>query len=125
MSKARAKGTAFESAIVGYLNDHGFPNAVRTGSADYAAGDIAGTPLVLEAKNQKTMTLAAWVDQAATSGERLRRPSAVIHKRIRKNIEEAYVTMSLKEFTGILKNYEDFLNLSNKVNLLPQTKGEA
>jgi len=50
MSAARAKGTAWETAIVGYLRGRGAPHAERralNGSND--RGDIAGIPgLVIE-----------------------------------------------------------------------------
>ena len=59
MSKSRAKGTSFESAIVEILNEEGFPEAKRPGPINWEFGDIEHLPVVLEAKNQQTMALAA------------------------------------------------------------------
>jgi hypothetical protein len=68
MSKSRAKGTFWESAIVNYLRANGAPYAERRalgGAQD--KGDIAGLPgVVCEAKSAATVTLAAWLDEATT-----------------------------------------------------------
>lgn len=65
MSKSKQKGTAFETAVVRYLNDHGFPYAERAplaGNKD--RGDITGTPgLVWECKNAREIRLAEWSDE--------------------------------------------------------------
>ena len=65
MSAQRAKGTAAETAVVRYLQDHGFPYAERRalhGSAD--KGDVTGIgPVVLEIKNHKTLDLAGWITE--------------------------------------------------------------
>ncbi|MGH3502972.1 MAG: hypothetical protein ACRDQA_19075, partial [Nocardioidaceae bacterium] len=64
---SRRKGTAWESAIVDYLRTQGWPYSERralNGCND--RGDIAGIPgVVIEAKNAKTVTLGAWLDEAA------------------------------------------------------------
>ena len=66
MTRSRAKGTAWESAIVAYLRERGWPNAERralSGSAD--RGDIAGVVgVVIEAKSAARVELAAWLDEA-------------------------------------------------------------
>lgn len=65
MSKQRAKGTAAETAVVRYLQDHGFPHAERRalhGTAD--RGDVTGIgPVVLEVKNHAALDLAGWVKE--------------------------------------------------------------
>ena len=65
MSKSKQKGTAFETAVVRYLRDHGFTYAERAplaGNKD--RGDITGTPgLVWECKNHKALALAEWSDE--------------------------------------------------------------
>ena len=101
MSKSRAKGTEFETAVVNYLKEHKVFNATRLPMSS-PMGDIDGTGVVLECKNQKTMTLAAWTDQAAKAGEVVKRMFFVIHKRPRKNVSEAYVTFPLKNLPGLL-----------------------
>ena len=45
MSKAKAKGTAAETALVKYLRDHGFPGAERRAmTGEFDQGDVTGTP---------------------------------------------------------------------------------
>jgi hypothetical protein len=101
VSKARQKGTSFETEVVNYLKEHRIVNATRLPMSS-PLGDIDGTGVVLECKNQKTMTLAAWVDQAAKAGEVAQKRFFVIHKRPRKNVSEAYVTLTLKDLPGLL-----------------------
>jgi len=100
VSKQRAKGTAFERAVANYLVETGtFPNCERTGSAHYERGDLVGTgDYLIECKNHKKMALAEWIDQAREASERTFGIPVVIHKRPRKNIAEAYVTMRLQDW---------------------------
>lgn len=55
MNKSKATGTTFESQVVAYLRDNGFPQAERralAGSTDL--GDVTGCPgLVIECKGGK------------------------------------------------------------------------
>ena len=64
-NRAKARGTAWETRLVKYLQENGFPYAERralTGALD--RGDIAGIPLVcLEAKNARRHELAQWIDE--------------------------------------------------------------
>ena len=106
MSKARAKGTEFETATVNYLHDNGFPAAVRTGSAAYGDGDITGIPgIVIENKNQARMDLSGWLNQATKSAERRGKNELpiVVHKRRGKNVLQAYVTLSLENLVKLIK----------------------
>ena len=59
---SKAKGTAWETAVVDYLRANGHPHAERRAlSGNTDRGDIAGVPgVVIECKNAKTMALAAW-----------------------------------------------------------------
>lgn len=65
MSRSKAKGTAWETAIVNHLRTHGAPHAERRalgGSQD--RGDIAGIPgVVIEAKSAARIDLATWIDE--------------------------------------------------------------
>ncbi|GAB7039723.1 MULTISPECIES: hypothetical protein [Catenuloplanes] len=60
------KGTAWETAIVRFLNDNGVPHAERrakNGMKD--RGDIAGIPgVVIEAKNERAIALASYLAEA-------------------------------------------------------------
>jgi len=104
VSKARQKGTSFETEVVRYLNDNGFPDAERYGSAQMDLGDIKNLPIVLEAKNHNAMALSEWCDQAEVAGSKAKKLWAVVHKRARKNVSKAYVTMSLESFVELLKS---------------------
>lgn len=66
MSKSKRKGTSAETALVGYLRNHGFPNAERRAlSGINDKGDISGTgDLVWECKNQKSYKLSEWMREA-------------------------------------------------------------
>jgi hypothetical protein len=65
-NRSKAKGTSWESAIVAYLTELGWPHVERrtlNGAKD--RGDISGIPgIVIEAKSVKTITLGAFVDEA-------------------------------------------------------------
>lgn len=106
MNPSKQKGTAAETAVVGYLQTHGFPYAERrtlAGSSD--RGDIAGIPgVVLEVKNCARMELAGWVDEAATeAGNADVDVYAVVHKRRRKgNPGDWFVTLPLSVFCEVI-----------------------
>lgn len=66
MSKNKAKGTAWETAIVRFLQEHGWHHAERRalhGQLD--KGDVTGLPgICIEAKSAARHELAAWLDEA-------------------------------------------------------------
>lgn len=105
-SKSKAKGSAWERAIVDYLRTVGWPFAERrlAGSAK-DRGDIAGVVgVVVEAKNAARTDLAGWLDEAdlerANDGAWL---GVVWHKRRGKaSAADGYVTMSGAQFTTLL-----------------------
>jgi len=105
MSKARQKGTAFENDVLAFLQTW-FPDAKRTEFSS-PLGDLAGMPIVLECKNQKTMTLPAWLDQARKSGEKTGLPFAIVHKRARANVSKTYVTFELDQLAPLLRIIAD------------------
>lgn len=104
-SPAKRKGTAFESDVVRYLREHGFPYAERRalrGTAD--AGDVAGVPgWVLEVKNHRALDLGPWMNEAhaEAANDGVGR-FAVVHKRRQHSTAEAFVTMPLRLFTALL-----------------------
>lgn len=107
MSRSKAKGTGWETAIVRYLAEQGWPHAERralNGTQD--RGDIAGiVGWVIEAKNCQALTLAAWVDEAiieqANAGADF---SAVWHHRKGKaSPAEGYVTVTGAAFVRLLR----------------------
>lgn len=108
MSKSRAAGTRWETAVVTYLRDNGFPHAERRalrGSRD--AGDLTGIApgWVLEAKAEKKMGLAGYMTEAEKSATNCGATSfAAIVKRRQKNPADAYVVMPLKVFAALLRD---------------------
>lgn len=106
MSKAKAKGTAAETAIVKYLNDRGI-RAVRKplhGTKDEGDIDIYPIPITIEVKNHATSKLAEWIDEAEEEKKYASTIWAVVfHKRLRKSSpEDWYVTMNGKTFASLL-----------------------
>lgn len=114
MSKSRAKGTRYENDLVAYFRANGFPDAHRLEFSS-PFGDIVGLPIVVEAKDQKAMTLPVWLAQAEKSGFKVGRPFAVFHKRARKNISKHYVTAELDQFLIFMRSYQYCLD--NHVDL--------
>lgn len=105
MNRSKAKGTAFESDLIRYLQSNGYPDAERRAlSGVLDKGDVAGVAgWVLEAKNHREMDLATWIAEAqreAINAKTWR--YAVVHKRRGKGIRDAYVTLPLWLFVSIL-----------------------
>lgn len=112
-SKARAKGTRWESDIVRFLNEHivqlHAERLVQTGSSDQ--GDIVVGPFVLQAKDQAAYNLSGSVDdghnqllhyQRVHPGEDAKYSAAVI-KRRRRGTAEGYVVLTLADFARLLE----------------------
>jgi hypothetical protein len=107
VNRNKAAGTRWESAVVDYLRGYGWPYVERralNGSAD--RGDIAGIPgVVIEAKNAKTISLAAWVDEARV--ERFNDGADVgavwVKRRGQASAAKGYVVMEGWQFVQLLK----------------------
>lgn len=100
-NRAKAKGTAFESALVTWLQARGFDaeRIVLHGNKDQGDITIRNTSWNLEAKNCRAITLAQWVDEAAAESVNAGRPVAVVAKRVGKGDPgQAYVIMPLDLF---------------------------
>ena len=109
MNRSKAKGTRFESEVVGFLRGHGFPHAERrTLSGAHDKGDIAGVRIgsvgfCLEVKNCKAMALAEWIKEAQVEAINAGTDFfAVIHKSVRRPTGKAYVTLPLDVFCELL-----------------------
>jgi hypothetical protein len=106
MSEARRKGSAFESAVVRYLAEHGFPDCERRvmgGSRD--RGDIAGVSgWVLEAKATRTLDLAGAMTEAKREAVNAgtARYAAVLKRRSHP-VSDAYVVLPLHLFADLLR----------------------
>jgi hypothetical protein len=95
---SKAKGTAWESLVVGYLREHHNPDAhrnVQTGAKDI--GDISGYYLhALEAKAEKTITLADYIRQANREAVHAGQPfGCAVVKRRMKGVQDGYVVRDL------------------------------
>lgn len=105
MSASKQKGTAWETAVVRYLQARDMESVGRqilTGNKDL--GDIAGIPgWVIECKNANTANWAAWMDE--TEVER-RNAGAdfglLVVKRRMKNIDHAYAVLPLKQAVTLI-----------------------
>jgi hypothetical protein len=104
VSRSKAKGTAWESAIVAYLNGAGFPVERRTQAGAHDKGDVAGLPLVIEAKNCRATELAAWVDEAQAEARNAGVPVGVVwhHRRGKASPADGFVTMRGEDFLILL-----------------------
>jgi Holliday junction resolvase len=106
---SKRKGTQFETDVVRYLVEHGQPYAERralTGSAD--KGDVSGIPgVMIEAKNEKTVTLGAYLDEVkvetANAGASI---GVAVVKRRSRGPGDAYVLMSLQQFAAMISDDE-------------------
>jgi hypothetical protein len=113
-SRAKAKGTRWESDIVRFINATWGETTleaqrlVQTGSSDQ--GDIKVGPFILQAKDQAQYNLSGAVDdvtlqvvtyQRVHPGTDAKHGAAVI-KRRRRGTAEGYVVMTLAEFTRLL-----------------------
>ncbi|MFJ8110457.1 hypothetical protein [Streptomyces sp. NPDC096132] len=119
----KAKGSAWERAIVTALQTAGWPFAERRlAGSSKDRGDIAGVPgVVIEAKNTATRKLAEWIDEAdlerANDGAWL---GVVWHKRVgRASAADGYVTMTGAQFLALLGQALDIQPT------LPAEDGEA
>jgi hypothetical protein len=106
VSASKRKGTAWESAVVGYLRDRGWPNAERRSLAGKNdRGDIAGViGIVIEAKSAARVELAAWLDEAATEAVNDRAQHGVVwfKRRGKTSPGDGFVLMDGQTFTALL-----------------------
>lgn len=98
---AKAKGSAYERLVVGYLRKHGF-DAERTYGAGRQddRGDIRGlAETVIECKDVQRIDLSTIVDEAKREGDNAKARLAVsVIKRRNRNVSESYVVMPLSDF---------------------------
>lgn len=105
-NKNKSKGTTWETRITNALNALGIRARRRTLSGALDKGDIEllDLPIIIEAKNCKTMKLAEWVDEAEKEAQNAGVLFGVVwHHRPRKSSpEDGYVTMRGETFIKIL-----------------------
>lgn len=103
-NRSKAKGTAFETALVRYLQELGLEAQRLPLAGNKDIGDIAtGLGFNIEAKNCKTLALSQWVAESDVESENAGRPVIVVAKRIGKTDPgEAYVVMPLRRLFRLL-----------------------
>jgi hypothetical protein len=107
VSAGRRKGTAWESAIVNFLHEHGFPWADRiplSGAKDRC--DVTPGPggPVIEAKNLKQSEWATGLDEANRGAANARAPFGVLwaHRRGKGSPGDGFVVMDGHTFVLLL-----------------------
>lgn len=107
MSKARAKGTSWETQIVRYLNRNGYPGADRAPlRGDKDQGDIVGLPgTCIEAKNCKTLTPSLWLDQLEVEMANMSADTGVViaKRRGTTDVGRSYAVMPVEVWLRLLK----------------------
>lgn len=107
MSKQKQKGTSFETLIVEFLRNNGWPEAERRALAGVNdKGDIAGVPRVAwECKNHKTLSLSAWLIETET--ERVNAGAdvgvLVVKRKGYGQAAEQYAVLSLASLVALLR----------------------
>ena len=108
MTHSRRKGATYEREVGKHLTkalEHRYEALNRSGF-DGADGKI-DNDISVEMKNQKTMNLAGWLDQAWEQSEG--KLPVVIHKRRGKSdIGQHYVTMDVATFLELVKHRAPF-----------------
>jgi hypothetical protein len=107
---SKAKGTAWESLIVDFLRSHHNPDAhrnVQMGAKDI--GDIDGYYLhALEAKAEKTITLADYIAQANREAINAGKPfGCAVVKRRMKGVGDGYVVRDVATDVRLLNRMRD------------------
>lgn len=106
MNRSKQKGTAWESKVVGYLRECGWPFAERralAGSLD--KGDLTGIPgLCCEMKSAARIDLSGWLDEAEVERDNAgaRIGVAWIKRRGHTSAGKGYVVMSGETFVQLL-----------------------
>lgn len=99
MSKAKQKGTAWETALVNWFTAQGIEarRLPLTGNKDRGDVEVPAWGINIEAKNCRAISLAQWVAEADVETANADRPVVVVAKRVgRTDPGEAYVIMPLR-----------------------------
>ena len=109
-NRAVAKGREWENAVARYLRHAGFNGTERRAKAGrYDKGDLIGIPgFMVECKAGRRMDLAEWMEEVRTQTLNAKTPfGALVVKRPRKRVENAYVVMFLEDFARLVKEWYD------------------
>jgi hypothetical protein len=104
VSKSRATGTRWESAIVTYLQSRGWPHAERRAlRGAHDRGDVAGiVGIVIEAKSAARVELAAWLDEATRETGAGERGAVWFKRRGKSSPADGFVLMDGDTFVRLL-----------------------
>lgn len=107
MNRNQARGTAWETAIVRYLVESGWPHAERRSRAGaHDRGDIAGVVGVcIEAKNEARVTLAQYIQETLTEQANARAAvgAAWVKRRGKTSAGDGYVILTGAQFVELLR----------------------
>jgi len=107
-NRSKQKGTAWETALVAWLREHGFPYAERrTLAGKHDKGDVSGIPgVVLEAKNCVTWTPSEWIGELQTemANAGVDVGAVVIRRRGTTDAGRAYALLPLEVFVRLLED---------------------
>jgi hypothetical protein len=107
-NRAKAKGSAWETAAVAYFRENGFPHADRlTLSGAQDRGDIRlgdGVDVVVECKNHRSYSISEWLREAERERENASADIGVVlmHLTGKSKVEDAAVVMSPATFVDLL-----------------------
>lgn len=107
-NRAKAKGTAAETAVVNYLRARAWPHAERralAGNSD--KGDVAGLPgVVLQTKSCQRLEFGAWLREVRTQQANAGAEYGVVWAKRKGTTDpgEWYVVMDGDTFTRLLKD---------------------
>lgn len=107
MSRNKQRGTAWESALVGYLNSRGLRTyrPAQAGAKD--TGDIHGVPhFAVQAKDWRDVTGAVREGTDGVETQRMNlgaRFGVNFVKRARKPVEHSYAVMRMDRFVDLLE----------------------
>ena len=107
MSRNKQRGTSFETLVVRFLTENGFPHAERRAHAGTNdLGDITGCgPLVFECKNHKTLSFSEWLREAEVERSNAAADFGVVVAKRRGSGDpgEQYALMTLADMARLLK----------------------
>lgn len=107
MSKSKQKGTSWETAIKRYCDDEGVPARRKVLAGANDEGDLE-LPLgiIVEAKNERAMTLSSYVDEANKEAANTIDGWIGVawhHRKGKASPADAYVTMDGATFLKLVK----------------------
>jgi Holliday junction resolvase len=107
---AKAKGTALETAIVGFAKENGFPDAHRNalaGSKDIGDVNLRGHyPVAIEAKNRRSMDVSGALREAIAEAANIHPAAlgvAVLKKRGTTDVGKYYAILQVEDLMWLLK----------------------